>query len=79
MVELHCWLLTYLLTHFLTQQKLLAALSIIDFSFFYRFCVLTDSLSNLKSIKNRKLDHPLIVEIFFYIHKLIISMSSCGC
>lgn len=36
------------------------------------FLILSDSLSCLQSIENRKLNHPLILEIIITIHRLIV-------
>ena len=37
-----------------------------------RFLILSDSLSCLQSIQNRKLNHPIILEIITFIHRLIV-------
>ena len=52
-------------------RGILLALSIIESSACKDFLILTDSLSCLQSIENRKLDHPTTLEIVVTIHKLI--------
>ena len=37
-----------------------------------RFLILSDSLSCLQSIENRKLNHSLILEIIIFIHRIIV-------
>jgi len=53
-------------------RAILLALNIIDMSSNERFIVLSDSLSCLQSIKNQKLNHPLILEILTFTHQLIV-------
>jgi len=54
-------------------RGILLALSIMESSAHDEFLILTDSLSCLQSIQNRKLDHPLILEIVVTLHQLIAS------
>jgi ribonuclease HI len=54
-------------------RGILLALSIIEFSARDEFLILTDSLSCLQSIENRKLDHPLILKIVVTVHQLVSS------
>ena len=54
-------------------RGILLALSIIESSAHDEFLILTDSFSCLQSIENRKLDHPLILEIVVTVHQLIAS------
>jgi kelch-like protein 2/3 len=53
-------------------RAILLALNIVDMSANKRFLILSDSLSCLQSIENRKLNHPLILEIIIFIHRLIV-------
>jgi kelch-like protein 2/3 len=52
-------------------HAILLALNVMEQSAVDRFVLLTDSLSCLQSIENRKLNHPLILEILNRLHQII--------
>jgi hypothetical protein len=52
-------------------RAILLALHIVDMSARECFLFLSDSLSCLQSIENRKLNHPLVLEIITFTHQLI--------